>query len=154
MKQVSIYRGIPGSGKSTIAEEEQRNAIASGHSVSYCSADKFFEDQNGIYTFEAKLIGNAHVYCMRRFIDGIIHLKRDMIIVDNTFTQVWEYTPYLSIALSEGYDIKIIEVKCDQQVAFKRQTHGVPAEHHKRMADRFQKVLPQHKQYLRTIKNG
>lgn len=143
-------RGIPGSGKSKTAKDFIYSLKK--ETVEYCSADDFHVNKSGVYNFRPELAGNAHLYCMKTFLDAI-EASIDHIVVDNTNTQVWEYTPYVQVALASGYLVKIIEVTCDQQVAFERQTHGVPYEHHTRMHNRFQPVLPHHRSITKTIDN-
>lgn len=152
MRRVTIMRGIPGSGKTTVCKKELEFWKEQGNTTAYCSADDFHVNKDGVYKFNFKLAGNAHIYCMDKFLEALDSAVEE-IFVDNTNTQVFEYTPYLQVALAKGYKVRILEVECNLSVAFERQTHGVPMEHHLRMHNRFEKALPFHKQYVRVIKN-
>lgn len=139
MKIVYIYRGIPGSGKSTVAKN--RMAMSQG-SMRLVSADQFFIQEDGSYQFDPREIGNAHAVCFRNFIaameDGVTHIH-----VDNTNIHAYEIAPYILAANAYEYSHAIIPVMCDLQVAFERQTHGAPWSTIQRMhAGLMTEVLP------------
>ena len=56
MKTLRIIRGPSGSGKSTFAKKNFPDAFQ-------CEADDYFIDADGIYRFDAKLLGKAHEAC-------------------------------------------------------------------------------------------
>lgn len=131
---VIIMSGIPGSGKSTYAREHFPHA-------NILSADDFFV-RNGIYTFDPKLLKDAHEFCLRRFAWDS-QVQDQTLIVDNTNTTALEICPYAALALAYGHELKIITLKCDVETAFKRNKHNVPLESIQRMHDRLEKrVLP------------
>lgn len=134
MKRVKIFRGLPGSGKSTMAKEhaygEERYAIV--------SADNYFM-VDGEYRFDPTRIGEAHTACMRAFLDAL-KLDTPLVIVDNTNTTIAEVTPYRLVALAMGYEVEIIRVECHPEICAKRNTHGVPAATIEKMAARFEPI--------------
>jgi tRNA uridine 5-carbamoylmethylation protein Kti12 len=136
MRRVIALRGIPGSGKSTVALDLCREGDA------IVSADDYFNTPKG-YVFDPSKIGEAHATCFKRFLTCLAE-DVEVIIVDNTNLSAWELSPYAAGAAAYGYSFEIVSVSCDPALAFKRQTHGVPAEAHKRMAEAFAKgdVLP------------
>lgn len=125
MAKVIIMRGIPGSGKSTVG------AGLAGAGIKV-SADDFFM-VNGEYQFNPAQISAAHADCFRRFLACLAH-GVDTVVVDNTNLATWECSPYVLAANAFGYEVEIVNVKCDAAVAYARQTHGVPAMAHARMA--------------------
>lgn len=132
--EVIIMRGVPGSGKSTwIARKYFPTKPIE------CSADHYFIGKNGEYKFNPALIGNAHLACMDKFLQAI-HNQPKVIIVDNTNTQLWEFSGYLQVANARGYKVTIVEVMCDLEVAAARNIHGVPAQTVKAMAARWEEV--------------
>lgn len=133
MRQVIVFQGVPGSGKSTIGEEFMK--VAPGRAVKVSADDFFTERGNGTYAFDFKLFGEAHAQCLRRFLDAV-QQNVDLVIVDNTNTTVTEIAPYMALAAAFGYEARLVRVKCDPKVAAARNTHGVPLEGVLKMAAR------------------
>ncbi len=126
MPSCFILRGLPGSGKSYLAD-------LLGHAV--CSADNYFY-KDGIYKFDPKKLNSAHKDCVNDF-QYYIYMRRN-VIVDNTNLAKREYDHYVEYATYHGYDVTILTVETvltDEQLA-KRNTHGVPVETIKRMRAR------------------
>ena len=109
--------GLPGSGKSRCADEMQG-------SKQIVSADDFFVGRDG-YVFDKTKLADAHGMCLRRFVVAVME-RFDLVVVDNTNTEVVEIAPYAAIALAYGYDLEVVTVACDPEIAFKRNVHGVP----------------------------
>jgi len=138
--KVIIMRGIPGSGKSTITNTFKDSVV--------CSADQHFTDEQGNYNFDPKKLNEAHKACMQKFlrqIDQVIRNTHDKtIIIDNTNIELWEISPYIAICQAYDVDYEIITVRCDPEIASKRNMHGVPAKTIQRMCERLEgvKLLP------------
>jgi NEDD4-binding protein 2 len=145
MRKLKIMRGVSGSGKSTKSREivrqfEEENP--EGKTI-ICSADGFFIDsRTGKYVFDAKKLGQAHAWCKGQ-VYAAMKLGVDLILVDNTNTQKWEYQPYLDMAYAFKYDTEEIIVGSlddDSLLEYaERNEHGVPLEAIQRMANRFEK---------------
>lgn len=127
-KKVVIMRGISGSGKSTYIKKHYPDALV-------CSADHFFEKDDGSYQFNAKQLGIAHGICMKKFKKALAH-GTDLVVVDNTNTKAREFRPYLMAAQHAGYEIEIVRLETPVDVAAARNAHGVPEEAVQRMSDR------------------
>ena len=129
MNRVIIMRGIPGSGKSHYVRENYPDAVV-------CSADEFFM-VDGEYQFDPTRIGQAHSFCLAKFIDAV---KRGVpeIVVDNTNVHQWEFVNYKAIANLGNYEIEIVDVRVDTidqlRTCIERNSHGVPADIVSRMA--------------------
>ncbi|KAF1326250.1 putative muts-related protein involved in mismatch repair, partial [Globisporangium splendens] len=126
---VVILRGIPGSGKSTLGREIAAIAKHRNASCAIFSADLFFIGARG-YEFDAKKIGHAHNDCKKRFQNALFKNSTNILVVDNTHTQYWEYEGYAELALQHGCRLQILEMTCPDlstciQMA-KRNSHGVP----------------------------
>lgn len=121
MQELIIIRGIPGSGKTTMAKSYQ------GYSESYShyEADMFFM-QNGIYNFDRAKIKNAHNWCQESVKSDLNAGKS--VIVSNTFVARWEVQPYVDMALALNVPYKIITATGNYQ-----NVHGVPPEVIERM---------------------
>jgi len=128
-KRLWLFRGIPGSGKSTAA-----HYAANGNPV--FSADVFFETfENGdlIYKFDGSKIRQAHENCRSLTEQAMLGNVSD-IYVTNTFTQDWEMENYFQLAKSYGYTVfsMIVENRHGGE-----NIHGVPVEKVQEMRDRF-----------------
>lgn len=123
--KIKVMRGIPGSGKSTIANELYTNGLDSvGAGAIIVSADHYFM-KDGAYIYNSVLISEAHKSCMRSFLTHINHGTR-LIIVDNTNINVEDMAPYIAVGEAMGYDVEIVQVNTDPEVAAARNVHGVP----------------------------
>jgi predicted kinase len=130
MKELFLLRGLPGSGKSTLAKS--LNGI-------HIEADQYFVDAEGVYTFDASQLKNAHNYCQGQTQAWMktngeqVNVSR--IIVSNTFTQEWEMEPYFKLAEQYGYRVYslIVENRHDGV-----NEHDVPEDKITLMRNRFE----------------
>ena len=147
-KKLVIMRGLPGSGKSTMAKDIAADSIREGYQeVAICSTDSFFLNDDGEYVFDASLLGKNHglnQYKVNRY----MFMGTGVVIVDNTNTTRKEMKPYKDLAEQYLYDVHEVfigkeflfpEVNSDYlALCHERGTHGVPMEAIERMARRFQ----------------
>ena len=122
-KKVVILRAIPGSGKSTLARTIQ--SMEPGTVI--VSADNYFIDENGVYTFRQAEIKKAHDQCMHNFKKAFKNKDVKMIIVDNTNIQRWNFLAYIKFARQMRAQVTVIRFDADKSVG-SRNTHGVPEE--------------------------
>lgn len=122
-----LIRGLPGSGKTTLARRL--------HNVATISADDFFYLQNcGKYKFDASKLSEAHQYCQDQ---TLLCLELGVsVAVHNTFSQSWEARPYFEMAQKLNVQVQIIE--CQGNFG---SVHGVPKETIEKMKDRWEKTL-------------
>jgi len=124
-------RGLPGSGKSFIANKIYQQALSRSLKAKICSADHFFISlpPHSQYKFDGRKVPEAHAFCMNRFIEAL-KLKLNVIIIDNTNSKKWEYSKYVSISASAGYMAIVVEIEClseDHVAVFnQRNEHNVP----------------------------
>lgn len=138
MKTLVIMRGLPGSGKSTYIQDQYMTGESVLINTMVCSADQFFM-KDGQYCFNPKLLKQAHETC--KFNAATAMQKGvELVIIDNTNTQKWEYEDYLHMAAKHGYDVRIQVVgnTTDLELYAKRNTHGVPLTALQRMAARWE----------------
>lgn len=137
-----LTQGIPGSGKSTWARA-QRDANPIGTVI--ISADDYFMHR-GNYEFSIGELTCAHRHC---FAQAILHLSgprfstTNTLIVHNTNLSNVEMSPYIMLAKASYWNVEIRRFPIGQEVAFKRQTHGVPQETHLAMALKFAQWEPE-----------
>lgn len=126
MKTLYIVRGLPGSGKSSLAKKLTELVY---------SADDFFTNKKGEYNFNAKLLGKAHEWCWGKVRDAMF-IGANAVAVANTFTQAWEAERYYQIAEEYGYSVFVIECQNDFG-----NVHDVPQESIDAMKERWEKDL-------------
>jgi predicted kinase len=122
-KDLFIVRGLPGAGKTTIANLITKNVF---------SADDYFV-RNGIYHFDMSKISNAHAWC-RGKVKEAMKSGKTKIAVANTFTEPWEWEAIESAAKEYGYRVHHIVVENRHG---SKSTHNVPDPTIKKMRQRF-----------------
>ena len=127
MKTLYLLRGIPGAGKSTLAE------TMVGHRF---ETDQYFMDGTE-YKFDASKLKEAHKWCQES-VEVCMTTSFNDIIVSNTFTQEWEMKPYLDMAKKHGY--RVVSLIVENRHGGKS-THYVPEETINKMKDRFEVSL-------------
>lgn len=122
-----IVRGLPGSGKSTVA----RRMLQDGTAQLHFEADMYFLNEAGEYKFDPRKIGRAHEWCYNKTTRALDQGKN--VVVSNTFTQRWEAAPYIQYAADYGIDV-VIHTCFDQW----KNVHDVPEEVLRKMKERFE----------------
>jgi len=132
MRKVVIMRGLPGCGKTTTA----RNLLANQKGI-ICSADDFFVNDKGVYVFDQRYLKQAHKACKVKFWNSLDNY--DLIIVDNTNTQHWEYAWYQEAATVANYEIEIMPMAFRSIEEMTRDNkHGAPKDAIIRMKERWE----------------
>ena len=106
MPTLTLVRGLPGSGKTTIAR-------AMG--IPHFEADMWMVDSNGRYSFDPANLKYAHSQCLASACDALS--RGYNCVVSNTFTQRWEMQPYYNLGFP------VVEVVATGEY---RNVHGVP----------------------------
>jgi predicted ABC-type ATPase len=128
-KELFILRGIPGSGKSTIAE----SINPKGYNV---EADMYFTVDDK-YIFDPSMLGEAHKWC-NSMVEEWMNEEVSKIVVSNTFTQEWEMAPYFKMAEEKGYVVHSLIVENRHNGT---NAHNVPSSSIERMKNRFEVQL-------------
>lgn len=123
MAQLIIIRGLPGSGKSTMAQ----GYVMAG--FKHFEADMFFVDAHGNYNFVPSNIKHAHQWCQDQVRKALV--EGYDVVVSNTFTQKWEMQPYLDMMPNPT----ILEAKGSW-----KNVHGVPDEVIAKMRARWETI--------------
>lgn len=96
-----IVRGVPGSGKTTIAKMLANDVSRWRH----FEADMYFI-KNGVYVYDKNKIKDAHRWCVESTSDAL--LAGYNVVVSNTFVKRWEMDEYLAIADALGIQPNVI----------------------------------------------
>lgn len=145
-KLVVIMRGLPGSGKSTMARWLASGADTGSANI-YSTDDFFLVEEEGeeemVYRFDPTKLGDYHGLNFRSFCEGLG--KYNLLIVDNTNTRRWEWEKYENAAKKAGYSVQFLTVgepKSSEHVqqCFERCIHNVPLEKIQQMSDRWEDI--------------
>ncbi|XP_043203069.1 uncharacterized protein LOC122371062 [Amphibalanus amphitrite] len=130
-----LMRGLPGSGKTTLAKQ------LAGRGGLVVSADDYFVNSRGQYVFNPAKLSEAHEWC-RQQARAAMRRGRTPVVVDNTNTQAWEMQPYVKLAVELDYYVEYAEPttpwRHDPRLLSKRSVHSVPERNIERMMLRFE----------------
>lgn len=124
---LTIIRGLPGSGKTSLAKQLLKSMpIGTGH----FEADMYF-DLNGEYNFDIGKLNRAHMWCQDR-VFAVLN-RGNHCIVSNTFTTERELRIYFEIN-RETTQSRPNVILCQSNYGT---IHDVPAETIEKMRKRF-----------------
>ena len=134
MRNLFLVRGLPGSGKTTLAETLSSLGPGEPLLAPMLAADDYFM-LDGEYRFDPSKLPLAHVNCQESCA-AFMEDGHEKIVVHNTFVCRWEMEPYIRIAGMYNYRVTVVSVfdggLTDDEL-FARGKHGVPLEVIKRM---------------------
>ena len=109
-----LIRGLPGSGKTTLAKKLSKQLKAK-----HFEADMYFENESGEYVFDGTKLTDAHEWCFQQTRKWLS--KGNTVIVSNTFVRHWEMKRYLQYCEKKGIEVEI-KVCCEEYQSI----HDVP----------------------------
>ena len=123
MKTLLLIRGLPGSGKTTLARKLEARITGS---FEVCADDFFME--GGKYKFDPARLEEVHRKCQKEV--RVAMADHDsFIIVHNTFSMRWEMQPYFNLAEKHDYRVQVVDLfNAGLSVAelAERNVHDVP----------------------------
>jgi predicted kinase len=109
---VIILRGLPGSGKTTMAAElAYLSQRIYGRPTRICSADEYLYNDQGDYEWSRERVVAAHNCCFDEFKESLDN-NVFTVIVDNTNIRHDEYEPYAAEARLAGYCVVFVTFRC------------------------------------------
>ncbi len=127
MAHIYIIRGIPGSGKTTLAKSMIKYGMAQHH----YEADQFMVDDDGDYLFDPFKLKYCHEKCQDSTRKAL--MSGCDVVVSNTFTKKWEMIAYLDMA--KKYDASVTVIVAQGNF---NNVLGVPASKVDEMRNRFE----------------
>lgn len=129
MNNLILLRGLPGSGKSTVAEL----IGAKGAGYTHFEADMYFME-DGVYKFDPTKLRMAHNWCQIQTEKAMAD-NTAIVIVSNTFTQEWEMERYYELGKIYNYRVTSLVVENRHGGI---NVHNVPEDKLEAMKNRFQ----------------
>lgn len=135
MNLLILIRGVPGAGKSTLAELIHDSRMSIGKESAWLEADQFFIQPDGTYKFDKARIQDAHAWCKERT-KLFMSLGTPQVIVSNTFCQDWQIEPYYRLALKFEYRVQEIILRSEFG-----SIHNIPEETMEKFRKNFKKEV-------------
>ncbi len=132
MNSLILLRGLPGSGKTTLAKELSENG-----KYPIFSIDDYFILKNGDYKFEFDKNHLAYKQCEENTKTSM-QKNVSKIYIDNVFSLEWEIAPYFKLAAEYKYQIFIITVENRHKG---KNIHQISDEQIKKMAEKYRVIL-------------
>jgi predicted kinase len=132
MNSLILLRGLPGSGKTTLAKELSEDAKYPVFSV-----DDYFTGLNGEYIFEFDKNHLAYKQCEENA-RASMQNRIPKIFIDNVFSLEWEMEPYFKLASEFNYRIFVLTVENRHKG---RNIHQISDEQIQKMAQKYKVVL-------------
>ena len=135
-KTLVLIRGLPGSGKTTLAKAYLGQFTKSllpwdRLRCAHFETDMFFY-RDGKYQYDPKLLDVAQRQCLAQT-EAAMRDCLHIIVVSNNFIRLWEMELYIKLANAFGYTVQEIILSAPFQ-----NVHGVPPEAIERMRKHFQ----------------
>jgi predicted kinase len=132
-KNLILLRGLPGAGKSSLA-----NILSENGKYPVFAIDDYFTNKiTGEYVFNFAenylAYHQCEILCKQAIAKGITK-----VFIDNTFTLDWELTPYFKLAAEFDYMLYVITV---EKYHDNKNVHDISQEQLEKMAEKYKVKL-------------
>jgi predicted kinase len=132
-KNLILLRGLPGAGKSSLA-----NVLSENGKYPVFAIDDYFTNKiTGEYVFNFAenylAYQQCEILCKQAIAKGITK-----VFIDNTFTLDWELTPYFKLAAEFDYMLYVITV---EKYHDNKNVHDISQEQLEKMAEKYKVKL-------------
>ena len=132
-KNLILLRGLPGAGKSSLA-----NVLSENEKYPVFAIDHYFTNKiSGEYQFNFAENYIAYQQCESLCKQALAH-GITKVFIDNTFTLDWELTPYFKLAAEFDYMLYVITV---EKYHDNKNVHDISQEQLKKMAEKYKVKL-------------
>ena len=147
MSTLTIFRGLPGSGKTTRANELGTIVL---------SPADMYSTRDGKYCWTPEMSEKGRKWAMEILEFSLLH-EIDITVAE-VLPKIASVMRYVIPAIKKGYKIKVIDCESTIDKSFCRNVYGVPIEAIKIMDDAFEpwndKFLKEVKEFDEAIKTG
>jgi len=114
IKTLIIIRGLPESGKSTLANQLLDTYVVGN----IFSTKDYFINRNGKYSINHKKYKDAELWNVNRVKNSMEEEDENskMIVIDNNNIRLWEAKPYVLLAQKYNYKIVILEANYNKNI--------------------------------------
>lgn len=141
-KILIIVRGLPSSGKSTIAK-----LLIANSGIAIC-ADEYLTTPDGEYCFSKMNFIEAQKMC-KKDCELLMHDGVSPIVIHNTMAEAWESKDYFEYAEKFGYQTHVLnlyDAGCNDQELATRNTHAMPSHLIQKMRQKWNIDIYPHRQ--------
>ena len=131
-KSLILLRGLPGSGKTTLAK-----VLSEGNKYPAFSVDDYFTSETGVYQFEFEKNHLAYKQCEERT-RAAMREGKEKIFLDNVFSLEWEMEPYFKMASEFNYRVFVMTLENRHGSS---NIHGLSNEQLQKMAAKYKVIL-------------